>query len=266
MNVGSQLPDYERILFPGAAIELCLVQVRFPSAHRFTEERHLSAIKEALADDYPLSSIDQSLNIVVGPQGVMQTPAGTLLRFSSINHAWSVVLAGDLVSIETRQYTDINELVSRFVAVLELVVEYLHPRIQQRFGMRYVNEFRFDGGEDFGTWQHLLNPSALGVAHEGILGGTIEQTITEARTKRDDGTLLVRHGFLQGTTVMPIGQRQPKIGPFYLLDLDYYDETPIPFDTNPAARMRTYNDALYRIFRWFVDEGPLYKRLKGEYL
>jgi uncharacterized protein (TIGR04255 family) len=263
-NAGSQLPNYDRVLMREAELELCLVQMRFSTAHRFSDERYLSAIKEELADEYPLTSTDRQMNVTVTPQGVVPEPGGTLLRFSTVDHGWSVILSNEVVSVESRQYSDIDELTSRFSAVLALVAEYLRPKLQLRFGLRYINEFRFQGGESFETWRLLLNRAVLGLAAEDVLGGMIEQTIAEVRTRRGDGTVVVRHGFLQGTSVMPIGQRQPKTGPFYLLDLDYFEEKPIAFDPDPAPRMRAYNDVLYRVFRWFVGDGPLYEKLKGE--
>jgi hypothetical protein len=52
------LPEYERVLFRNSALELCLVQLRYPPVPRFSEEKFLLGIKEALAEEYPLISLD----------------------------------------------------------------------------------------------------------------------------------------------------------------------------------------------------------------
>jgi hypothetical protein len=81
--------------------------------------------------------------------------------------------------------------------------------------------------------------------------------------RRSDGTLLMRHGYLNGTTVTPVVGSKPKQGPFYLLDLDYFDETPADFNPRPLDRIILYNNFLYRLFRWCIGEGALLAHLKG---
>src|SRR4051794_36614418 len=70
------LPHYEYEPFNNAALELCLVQVRYPVLPRFAEAGYLSNIQEALSEEYPLFGSEQSMNIVVTPQGVSQAASG----------------------------------------------------------------------------------------------------------------------------------------------------------------------------------------------
>ncbi len=184
----------------------------------------------------------QAMKIVVSPQGVIdQAPGANMLRFTSIDSRWSVVLSSEFISLETREYSNITEFSTRFASILGHVNTHFNPRHQLRFGLRYINEFRHPNGDSY------------------------EQTIGEVRTKRSDGSLLVRHGFLQGTTIAPTQNHPPKTGHFYLLDLDYFDETPVTFDVqHPIEQMQRYNDILYRIFRWSIGEGELYQYLRGE--
>lgn len=258
------LPQYEYESFSNAALELCLVQVRFPVLPRFAEVGYLTNIQEALAEEYPLFGPEQAVNIVVTPQGVSQTASGQILRFNDIERRWSVILANDAVSLETRHYSNIQEFTVRFNEVLRLVAIHLKPRLQLRFGLRYVNEFRHRQGDRYEKWRLLLNPDLLGISGRNVLGGTVEQTIGEVRTKRADGTLLLRHGFLDGTTIAPLAPKTPQSGPFYLLDLDYYLEAPLPFDPRQTERMRAYNDYIYRVFRWVIGDGELYRQLRGK--
>lgn len=257
------LPHYEMEPFSNAALELCLVQVRYPVLPRFSEIGYLNNIQEALAEEYPLFGPEQAMNIVLTPQGVSQTAGGQNIRFNDIERRWSVILASDFVSIETRHYSNIQEFTMRFSEVLRLVSMHLKPRLQLRFGLRYVNEFRHKQGNRYEKWCQLLNSDLLGIGARNLIGGTIEQTIGEVRASQPDGTFLLRHGFLDGTTVAPIGPKPPQSGPFYLLDLDYYIEAPLPFDPRPGERMRAYNDYIYRVFRWTIGDGELYRQLKG---
>ncbi len=259
------LPTYDQVIFRNSCLEMCLAQLRYPPVQRFSDEKYMLGIREALATEYPLVTTEQAMNIVISPQGIGQTPGADMLRFTSIDSRWSVVLSSNFVSLETREYTDINELSTRFASVLRHIDAHFNPRHQLRFGLRYINEFRHPKGDSYNAWMHFLNSDLLGLGARGVLGGRVEQTVGEVLTRRSDGHLLVRHGFLQGTTITPTLNRPAKPGQFYLLDLDYYDETPVKFDVEaPIEQMRQYNDVLYRVFRWSIGNGELYQYLRGE--
>ena len=264
IDAHDQLPSYDRVVLPAPPLEMCLVQVKYPPLARFAEPGYLNALKEALGEEYPLASVEQTVSLVVTPQGITPT-SGEFLRFTSIDYSWSIVLSPEAVALENRRYSAIDEFAARFEMILRLIATHLHPRYQLRFGLRYINELRHPRGTTYEGWRLLLghNPALLGLGARNMLGGTIEQTIGELRTRRSDGTLLLRHGFLQGTTVSPMGGAQPKTGPFYLLDLDYSDEAAVVFDPAQQERMRSYNAFLYRIFRWCVGEDELYGFLGG---
>src|SRR5207244_9735336 len=218
---------------------------------RFHDDNYMLGIREALATEYPLVTPEQAMNIVVSPQGVIgQTPGTSMLRFTSIDSRWSVVLSSEFISLETREYTNVAEFSTRFASLLSHIETHFNPRHQLRFGLRYINEFRHPKGDNYQAWTQLLNPDLLGLGARGVLGARVEQTIGEVRTKRLDGSLLVRHGFLQGTTIMPTQNHPPKTGQFYLLDLDFFDETPVTFDVqHPIEEMQRYNDIVYSVLR-----------------
>ncbi len=264
-KAGELLPTYEEVIFNNAALELCLTQVKYPPVQRFTDDHYMLGIREALAGEYPLVGTEQGMNIVITPQGVNQTPGASMLRFTSIDSHWSVVLASDFVTLETRHYTTSNELSTRFANVLRSVATHFHPRHQLRFGLRYINEFRHPHGDSYKAWTRLLNSDLLGLGARGVLDGRVEQSIGEVLTRRDDGHLRVRHGFLNGSTILPTPTQPAKTGPFYLLDLDYYDENPVKFDVEtPIERMVRYHEFIHRVFRWSIGHGELYQYLRGE--
>jgi uncharacterized protein (TIGR04255 family) len=259
------LPHYDNVLFKNPALELSLVQLKYPPIPRFAEENFLTGIKEALAEEYPLVSVEQGMNIVISLQGIGQSPGSNMLRFNTLDSLWSVVLTNETVSLETREYTSIKEFVKRWTNILDIVATYLQPRHQLRIGLRYINEFRHPAGDNYVAWSQWLNPELVGVNLNNMFGGNIEQTISEIRTRREDGMMLLRHGFLKGTTIIPTLSHPAKTGPFYLLDLDYYDETATRFNTSSSADcIVRYNDFLYRIFRWSIGEDELYQYLRGE--
>ena len=265
-NTDELLPIYDQVIFNNSCLELCLAQLKYPPVQRFQDDTYMMGIREALATEYPLVTNEQAMSIIVSPQGAIGQASGVnMLRFTSIDSRWSVVLSSEFISLETREYSHVTEFATRFASILSHVDAHFNPRYQLRFGLRYINEFRHPNGDNYKAWTRLLNPDLPGLGARGVLGGNVEQTIGEVRTKRTDGSLLVRHGFLQGTTIMPAQNHPPKAGQFYLLDLDYFDDTPVTFDVqHPIEQMRRFNDILYRVFRWSIGGGELYQYLKGE--
>ena len=261
--VGMVLPDYERLILQAAPIELGIVQVRFPPLTRFDDGAFLASLQAQLTVDYPMVTEGRAINLVMTPAGVQQTQGDRQLRFGSIDQSNTVLLTKDLVSLEMRNYTSIDDFAGRFAKVLEAVSTHLGVRHQLRFGLRYINEFRHPRGGSLAGWRELLNAAFSTPALDELLDGTAQQTLGESRIERPDGSLLIRYGFLTGTTVLPDSpSRQPKSGPFYLLDLDYFDERPQGFDLEaPILAMRQYNNVMYRVFRWAVGEGELFQYL-----
>ena len=96
------LPSFERVLFPAAHLELALVQVKYPPLARFDDQGYLTDLREALAAEYPLPTVERALNVLVTPQGVSQSPGSLVHRFSTLDYAWSVTLTADAVSLECR--------------------------------------------------------------------------------------------------------------------------------------------------------------------
>lgn len=180
---------------------------------------------EALTEEYPLIGVEQGMNSVISSQGVGQSLGSNMLRFNTLDAAWSVVLINETVMLEAHKYTNISEFVRRWTSIPGIVAVHLQPRHQLRMGLRYINEFRHSAGDNYDAWSQWLNPELVGSNLKKVFGSDIEQTIGEIRTRCEDGMVLLRHGFLKGTSVIPTLAHPAKTGPFYLLDLDYYDET-----------------------------------------
>jgi len=264
-DIHDQLPHYDRVLFRKAPLELCLAQVRFPPLARFVHSEYIDAFREAVEDDYPVFARGQAMSVTLGPQGITSAGAGEVLRFTSIDSQWSIALMSESVALEARQYSTIDEFSERFVSILQRLSDHLRPGIQTRFGLRYVNEIRLHPeGDTYDGWRKLLNPELLGIGANNILGGTVEQTVGEIRTRRDNGVVLLRHGFLDGTTVASLGRAQPKTGPFYLIDIDHYDETTTRFSLDLEERLMAYHDFIYRVFSWCVGRDTLHNMLQGK--
>jgi len=255
------LPEYKHVVFKKSPLELCVAQVRYPPVPGFPEDDLALRLRKAMKKDFPFSALEHTMNLVVTPQGVHQSQGNATWRLTDLSKRWSVVVGEDNVTVETRKYSSFEELVTRTVSAIEMVGQALEISHQTRVGLRYVNEIRHDEGETYKTWTKLLAPDLLGVSRANLLGGEVEQTIAEARARRSDGSLLIRHGFLKGTTIAAPNQAPPKQSSFYLLDLDYFNEETEEYGAGLKERLIAYHSVIYRIFRWAIGEGDLYRSL-----
>src|SRR6266480_3130444 len=152
-SIAELLPTYDQVTFNNSCLELCLAQLKYPPIQRFHDDTYMLGIRDALAVEYPLVTTEQAVSIVVSPQGVVgQTPGASMLRFTSIDSRWSVVLSSEFISLETRVYSNVTELSTRFAGILGRVSTHLNPRHQIRFGLRYINEFRHPNGDSYEAW------------------------------------------------------------------------------------------------------------------
>jgi uncharacterized protein (TIGR04255 family) len=260
---GLNLPDADRVLFDRAPLVLTIAQVRYPALIRFGEQSSLARLQDELAKDYPNASPEQQVSVAINVGGIQQQQGGpNLWRFSTLDGTWSVVVGQDAVTIESRAYEEISHFCNRIRRVLKAVEKTLRPTHQRRLGLRYINEFRYEDGATMGTWNSLLNQDLLGLS--GRLGESVDHSFHEIRARTEYGVLLIHHGLFRGASTNRIGESSGN-DPFYLLDLDYYDDTPGDWDVERVLqRMSDWNDIMYRLFRWSMTErlfqhlGPRY--------
>ncbi len=257
------LPSYERVIFGKSPLRLVLGQVRFPLLFRFNEKPFLAPFQEAIQPDYPRVTQEQQIAVKFSAKGV--EPAGEALwRFSDRDGHWSAILGEGALTLESRRYTSIDEFQARFEKLISAAEKHLGIEDRTRLGLRFVNELRSKGADTLAQWADLLNPKFIGYAGADLLDGTVEHAFHEIRSKRTDGTLVIRHGLLTGTTVEPrSGEAPVDQGRFYLMDLDYFDEKECDLDIAATSKqLRAYNDAIYQFFRWTLDKGKLYQQLE----
>lgn len=267
--MGFQLPSSERVLFHKPPLALVLAQIRFPVLPRFPDGAYVDRFYQALREDYPKSERTVQFAWPVTPeQGAGQVPGSTLWRFSTGDERWSVVLTENALTLEVRGYSSIEELVDRFTTAVERLSTTLNPALQTRLGLRYINEFRRPDADTLADWQSLIRPEVLGlaaVAQHLLDGGTVVLARQEMEVALPDGSLVIRHGLLTGTTIEPRAQDPPPEGRFYLLDMDRVDATTRSLDPALIAnRLRNYNDLMYRFFRWVMLD-PLYAALEPDH-
>jgi uncharacterized protein (TIGR04255 family) len=241
------LPTHPRRLYDQNPLKLVVCQVRFPVLTRFEEPSFPAPFQEALSERYPRSALQHELGVTLGPAGAATVPSPPAAwRFSDLEDQWTVVLARDFVSLETTAYEQFERFKERLQEVLG-AVEALGVKARERLGLRYVDEIRHPGAVTPADWREYLNEKLLGMVGGEELGDDVIHTIQEIRLREDDGTLVIRHGY--------IGREPTDGNPFYLLDTDYYDDRPQRFDVPQIMeQLDTYHETIHNIFEESITD------------
>lgn len=241
------LPDQPRRFYETNSLKLVVCQLRFPVMHRFEEPGALARFQTVLGERYPRSAPEQQVTVAGGP-AVLNPAASSVQywRFQGVDDGWSVAIARDFVSLETTAYEKYEEFRDRFAEVLDATLA-LGVTLRERLGLRYVDEIRHPEAKKPGDWREFINDKLLGMVGGGELGDDVTQALQEIRLREEDGTLVIRHGYL--------GAEVAGGEPFYLLDLDYYDERALSLDgARILSQLDEYHHAMHNVWETAITD------------
>lgn len=254
----SEAREFARRKYGSHYLRLVLCQIQFPTLMRFDDPTFQASVQEMLRSEYPRNQQEQQVAVTLGPGGLISSPAGAQWRYQDLDGQWSVVLQRNFAGLETNAYESYEIFATRLDGLLDLIEE-VHVGVCERVGLRYINEFRHADGATPAAWKALLHEDLLGIAATDLVDGEIAHAVQDIRAVRGDGTLVMRHGFVNVT--------DDRRSPYYLLDLDYFQEGPRPFDrTALLEQFQRYHDEISRVFEATLkpamrehlgDEGPI---------
>lgn len=223
-------PDRE--VFPESPLALVAAEIRFSDSARLRQQPTLDAITIALEDLFPyaepLQQTDLNFNSAAGAAPQVQQRTGVMLKNASKTESLS--LASSALTYETTAYATFHDLLNAVTAACSALVEVnVRPAIE-RIGLRYIDEVRVpEPVTDGRQWARWIN--ARLIEHLSVGPGDAPVTLTQGVTTYDLGSqnrLNFRFAALnQGPVVMPqhlIPRREPQVGPFFVLDIDGYQE------------------------------------------
>jgi uncharacterized protein (TIGR04255 family) len=255
-----RIPSVERIVFEQTPLMLAICQVRFRPILSISEPAGVAPLQRALLERYPILNPFGELEFKLqGLPSQTQIEPGTPAhrwKFTDPDDTWTVVLALDFITIETRRYETFEDFLVRLRELLTAFGESFPRTIGTRIGLRYINEIRAADER----WGEVVRPGLLGPVGEPELSEQIDQAIQQIVLKVDDDQgINFRHGILEGTAVQPRPGDEPPASKFYLLDYDAYREYPRPgsllLDPDVVCRqVEIHHDAIERLFRWSLTE------------
>lgn len=255
-------PVNPRVVYAHPPLVLALCQVRFPTVHAIASSEFVAPFQRAIQNLYPISTgitQDMQIQVAVGRQQAGFLHGGPMpsLRFSDPEDNWTVVLAPESVTLETRAYGNFDDFLQRLREVLQALIHAVTPAAVTRIGLRYVNELR----PGHANWASVVRPELLGPFRVPEIAQAATQAAQAIVLEFPEGQVInVNHGFVpSGTTVQPRPGQSPPMEPFYVLDFDAYREFPrlgLPkMDPDLICGMaQEFHDAVSQLFRWSITE------------
>lgn len=234
-----------------------LAQLRFPPLvvlNKSSIESTLVPVLHDLAGDYPISQEGHEVQVEIGPEGIKQTPGGSLITVENAKKTWKVTIGTSFLSIETSRYESREDFVARLGVVLKALLTHVPIPYFERIGFRYTN--RIEESTYLLSIEKLVQPALLGGYAPSTSGSVkMQHSLSETVYDLGDRMLGARWGFLP-----PGGSIDPSLpvakGASWIFDLDAYSQ--VVFDPEPISsvqdRVSEMAVTAYRYFRWGVTD------------
>jgi uncharacterized protein (TIGR04255 family) len=250
----------ERRVYAHPPLTLALCQVRFAAKFGLNDPG-VAPFQEAIEGEYPNPERQQEIAAIqLGSPGslhdVQAQPPVLLWKFIDKTGDWTVTLTQDFVALETRAYADFDDFLDRLRRVLLALIGTVNPTVGRRIGLRYINEIR--SAER--TWSDIIRADLLGVLMIDSFQSACDQAIQVLSLRAGEARINLQHGlFPTGTTVVPKPGMQAGVDPFYLLDVDMYQEFAPPQSLKMDASMisdyvANYHASVSELFRWATTD------------
>jgi uncharacterized protein (TIGR04255 family) len=258
------LPVPDKTPLRRSPLQLVVCQVRFDEIFSVNDPRAVLALHKALGGPkgkYPKSeSIQIQMTQVQvgpgGPEGAQTLPPQGGRRFKSQDDLWTITLLPTHVALETTAYTSWEgDFQNRLFELIDAIDEHIGPTIEERIGLRYINQLTEPTAVSPGDWHGYVAAELLGVILHPAIGPGVSNTLNQVNINFGEGLgCLLRHG------AVPDPGQPGKTN--YMLDLDTFRQQPRDFlaqDIKSCAD--ELNDLVLRLFQQSITP-ELYKFLK----
>lgn len=257
--VDAPLPG--RVRFERPPVQLAIAQIQFTPVLQLGDQDFIAPLQERLRPHYPGFGRMEGLEVVVGAAGAesMKLPGGSgAWVFASLDGAWSVSIAADSATVETKNYTAFDELLERFLVIVDETCAIAKPAARVRLGLRYVNLLNIPEGQE-GSVSAMVRSELRGplAASDLVAAEKVRHFIGQFRAAEDEGQLLFRFGLLEPGQV-PVPSGAPLSTSAFLLDLDFFDvRASQPLDIpSVRAQLSTFHEDIERALVWsLTDQG-----------
>ncbi len=224
-------------------------QVRFPVILRIAREEP-SEFQELIRRRFPLLEMEQSVLVqfpgLSGEGAPVAEAQAKIYRFRTPDTHTSISLAVDFFALSTDRYTHWEDFAQDLRLAHEAVQQVYQPPYATRIGLRYVNRLTLanTGGQSVAELLDLVRPELTALLR-GTAWSDPENMLCQLVLTDGQAKLTLRTGY---------GEEQDE--PFFLLDLDYFEDGELPL-TGLPERTRRYHDTICDAFRWCLPDESL---------
>src|ERR1700677_1240655 len=180
----------EKVQLDNAPLAKVLCQVRWPDLTQFKQQFDTIAesIGTNIATEYPFFNKRQEQNFIVGPTGISAAPGVVVYEWASADSRWHVHFGDTFITVETKRYTNKEDLVERLGRVITAVANNVDIPISNRIGYRYIN--CVNATENI---ESLIRAEVRGGEAVPVRSGAeLIRTVTETLYRVDEDHLLAR--------------------------------------------------------------------------
>lgn len=234
------------------AIVSTVAQVRFAPVLRIGEQAFVAPFQDAIRTHYPLAQKEIQQQVAPGAEGDLVIAESVVWRFTDLTDSWQVTLSEEFVALSCSDYSNRTDFMARFRQVLEAIADHIKPVVSVRIGIRYID--RIDDAVLIDQLPNMVRPALLGFAGTSLGSALLESQLAQADFVVDGVSFRGRWGQLPaGATHEPTVV--PTANPSWLLDLDAFTGSMVPFDANGCAQeTERYAAIIYGFFRWAVSD------------
>lgn len=222
-----ELPPPNDVPLAKSPLSLVVCQVRHDRNLAASDPKRALAVHAQVSDAYPRISeaTNQTIGFVAGPGGAQVSQPAEQLKgwqFRSQDEAWTASVQPEWFSLETSAYTTWEDFRARIAALTKAVASEVGPAVEQRVGLRYVDEIKNPTVVDPRDWASWIDDALLGPILHASLGPALRSTqqVLELQAPENLGVIL-RHGSL----ALPSASQS-----LYLLDIDCFRQQGRPFE------------------------------------
>jgi uncharacterized protein (TIGR04255 family) len=232
--VSQHFPQYPDIPLRQAPLREVICQVRFSPIFR-------------IATELP-SDLQDRIRAWFPNAGVAEESDPHLYKFLSKDAGWSFRVGPEAFTLSTLRYTVWKEFGDYLTTTQEGMQQVYRIPEYKRVGLRYVNMFTLanTGCKSLAELSEILRPE-LTLSLQTHVVADASEAATYLLLDEAGGKLAMRTG---------ASSSAEDGGPATFLDLDFYVEGPLSTD-GLTERCEEYHDAIYRAFRWALNEGRL---------
>jgi uncharacterized protein (TIGR04255 family) len=157
-----------------------------------------------------------------------------------------VALAADFFALSTKHYIRWDDFVRDLDIAYKAIQKIYHPGYSTRIGVRFINRFARKN-TSCKTYEQLLD------LFRSELTCLIRTGAWKEPSEMLSQIILVDN---KAKLALRTGYGKDKTEPFFVLDLDYFEEGQLPLDSL-LRRVNRYHTRIYEAFRWCLLDDSL---------